>query len=230
LAKLSKTSEEGVTFQSHIDGSTHLLTPEKSVEIQLALGSDIMMCLDQCIPFPSERSAVRAALSLTGRWARRCRGFRDRHTEGGVLFGIVQGGMFADLRSESAAELVEIGFSGYALGGLSVGEPKDVMLEIAAATLPQLPAQTPKYVMGVGTPADLHNLVDLGADMFDCVHPTRNAGNGQLFTSCGAVNISNACYNWILIRSTRLPLLYLPELFQSYLRHLFLAKELWPIV
>jgi queuine tRNA-ribosyltransferase len=228
LAKLSKTSEDGVTFQSHIDGSTHLLTPEKSVEIQLCLGSDIIMCLDQCIPYPAERSAVREALGLTTRWARRCREFRDRHTRGAdALFGIVQGGMFSDLRSESVAELVEIGFNGYAVGGLSVGEPKDVMLEMAAATLPQLPGEKPKYIMGVGTPEDLVNLVDLGADMFDCVMPTRNARNGQLFTGCGAINISNACF-----RQDTEPVESGCQCYtcrnysRAYLRHLYLAKEL----
>jgi len=228
LAKLSKTSEDGVTFQSHIDGSAHLLTPEKSVEIQLCLGSDIIMCLDQCIPYPAERGAVREALALTTRWAGRCKEFRDRHTRGkDLLFGIVQGGMFNDLRSESVAELAEIGFHGYAVGGLSVGEPKDVMLEIAAATLPQLPGEKPKYIMGVGTPADLVNLVDLGADMFDCVMPTRNARNGQLFTGCGAINISNACFKQDIEPVESGCRCYTCRNYsKAYLRHLFLAKEL----
>ncbi|MEW6674146.1 MAG: tRNA guanosine(34) transglycosylase Tgt [Thermodesulfobacteriota bacterium] len=228
LAKLSRTTEDGVTFQSHIDGSTHLLTPEKSVEIQLCLGSDIIMCLDQCIQYPAEKSAVREAMDLTTRWARRCKEFHDRHSRGkDALFGIVQGGMFSDLRGESAAELVEIGFNGYAVGGLSVGEPKDVMLETAALTLPQLPVEKPKYVMGVGTPEDLVNLVSLGADMFDCVLPTRNARNGQLFTDGGAINISNACF-----RKDTGPVApgcgcYTCRNYsRAYLRHLFLAKEL----
>lgn len=228
LAKISKTSEAGVTFQSHIDGSAHLLTPEKSIEIQLGLGSDIIMCLDQCISYPAERKAVREALDLTTRWAARCREFWDRHSRGGdLLFGIIQGGMFSDLRSESAAGLVEIGFNGYAIGGLSVGEPKDVMLDTAAETLPHLPEEKPKYIMGVGTPADLVNLVDLGADMFDCVMPTRNARNGQLFTGRGAVNISNACF-----REDTGPVdsgcrCYTCRNYsRAYLRHLYLAKEL----
>ena len=228
LAKLSKTSEDGVTFQSHIDGSTHLLTPEKSIEIQLCLGSDIIMCLDQCIPYPAERSAVRDALALTTRWAGRCKEFWDRHTRGeDALFGIVQGGMFSDLRSESVAELAEIGFNGYAVGGLSVGEPKDIMLEMAGLTLPQLPGEKPKYIMGVGTPEDLVNLVDLGADMFDCVMPTRNARNGQLFTGCGVINISNACF-----RQDTEPVESCCQCYtcrnysRAYLRHLYLAKEL----
>jgi len=219
LAKLSKTSEDGVTFQSHIDGSAHLLTPEKSIEIQLCLGSDIIMCLDQCISYPAERNAVREALGLTTRWAGRCRAFWDRHTRGGdLLFGIVQGGMFSDLRSESVAELVRIGFNGYAVGGLSVGEPKEVMLEMAAATLPQLPGEKPKYIMGVGTPADLVNL---------CVMPTRNARNGQLFTSGGAINISNACFKLDTEPIESGCRCYTCRNYsKAYLRHLYLAKEL----
>lgn len=228
LAKLSKTSEDGVTFQSHLDGATHLLTPEKSVEIQLCLGSDIIMCLDQCIPYPAEKQAAREALGLTTRWARRCKEFRDRHTRGeDALFGIVQGGMFSDLRSESVASLVDIGFNGYAVGGLSVGEPKEVMLEMAALTLPQLPGDKPKYVMGVGTPADLVNLVDLGADMFDCVLPTRNARNGQLFTGSGAINISNACFKQDTGPVESGCQCYTCRNYsRAYLRHLYLAKEL----
>ena len=228
LAKLSKTSEDGATFQSHIDGSPHLLTPEKSIEIQLCLGSDIIMCLDQCVQYPAEKRAVGEALGLTTRWAKRCREFWDRHTRGeDALFGIVQGGMFSDLRSESVAELVEIGFNGYAVGGLSVGEPKDVMLEMAALTLPQLPAEKPKYVMGVGTPADLVNLVDLGADMFDCVMPTRNARNGQLFTGTGAINISNACFKQDTGPVESGCRCYTCRNYsRAYLRHLYLAKEL----
>jgi len=227
LAKLSRTAEDGVTFQSHIDGSTHLLTPEKSVEIQLCLGSDIIMCLDQCLAYPAERRAVREALGRTTRWAGRCKEFRDRQSRQDALFGIVQGGMYSDLRSESVAGLVEIGFNGYAVGGLSVGEPKEVMLEVAAATLPQLPGEKPKYVMGVGTPEDLVNLVDLGADMFDCVLPTRNARNGQLFTRCGAINISNACFKLDAGPVDPGCRCYTCRNYsKAYLRHLYLAREL----
>jgi len=228
LAKLSRLTEDGVTFQSHIDGSAHLLTPEKSIEIQLALGSDISMPLDQCIRFPADREIALAALERTTRWARRCREYRDRHPGAGpALFGIVQGGMFGDLRTRSVAELAEIGFDGYAVGGLSVGEPKEVMLEIAALTLPQLPSDQVKYVMGVGTPLDLVELVDLGADMFDCVLPTRNARNGQLFTASGTLNISNACHRLDTGPIESGCACYTCRHYsRAYLRHLFLAKEL----
>lgn len=193
LAKLSKVSQEGYAFQSHIDGSRHLLTPEKAIEIQISLNSDIMMCLDQCIQYPAEKNEALAALNLTTQWAQRCKHIWNLKTsKDNALFGIVQGGMFNDLRTQSANELAEIGFPGYAVGGLSVGEPQAMMLEMAAHTLPLLPGRTPKYIMGVGTPEDLVELVALGADMFDCVMPTRNARNGQLFTRHGTFNISNA--------------------------------------
>lgn len=193
LAQLSRLSPQGYAFQSHIDGSSHLLTPEKAVEVQMSLNADIMMCLDQCIHYPAEKAEAAAALDLTTQWAQRCKQTWDnRNSTGNTLFGIVQGGMFADLRAQSVADLIDIGFPGYAVGGLSVGEPKEIMMEMAAHTLPLLPFQAPKYVMGVGTPSDLVELVALGADMFDCVMPTRNARNGQLFTRGGAFNISNA--------------------------------------
>ena len=228
LAKLSKITEEGVAFQSHIDGSRHLLTPEKAVEIQVHLNSDIMMCLDQCIAFPAEREAAKTALELTTRWAERSRQTwtETTSTENG-LFGIVQGGMFRDLRKMSAQALVDMDFPGYAVGGLSVGEPKDLMHEIAEPTLGWLPDNKPKYVMGVGTPQDLVSLVALGADMFDCVMPTRNARNGQLFTRHGAMNISNAAY-----RSDTRPVdsecgcYTCLHYSRAYLRHLYMAKEL----
>lgn len=228
LARLSKISENGATFQSHIDGSTHLLTPEKSVQIQISLGSDIIMCLDQCLPYPAEKKSAREALALTTRWARRCKDFwSSRNRKDNLLFGIVQGGMFSDLRSESVEDLVAIGFDGYAVGGLSVGEPKDLMLEMAAVTLPQLPADKPRYVMGVGTPEDLVNLVALGADMFDCVLPTRNARNGQLFTSSGTINISNACFKLDSKPiETGCSCYTCRHYSKAYLRHLYLAKEL----
>lgn len=195
LARLAKFTEEGVAFQSHIDGSRHFFSPEKSVEIQLGLDSDIIMCLDECLPYPAEYSAAKKGLELTTRWAARCRTFwAENRKRDNALFGIVQGGMFPDLRKESAMQLGELDFPGYAIGGLSVGEPKDTMLEMADHTIPLLPCEKPKYIMGVGTPEDLVDLVGLGADMFDCVMPTRNARNGKLFTSFGAVNISNACH------------------------------------
>ncbi len=226
LAKLRKINEEGVLFQSHIDGSEHVLTPEKSVEIQISLGSDIIMCLDECIKYPAGRDYTIDALKLTTRWAKRCKKAWENEGEN-ALFGIVQGGMLKDLREISADALVEIGFSGYAIGGLSVGEPKDIMLEMADFTLPRLPDNKPKYVMGVGTPEDLVELVALGADMFDCVIPTRNARNGQMFTKYGTINICNSGF-----KSDTEPIesgckCYTCRNYsRAYLRHLYMAKEL----
>ncbi len=193
LAKLFKITEEGTRFQSHLDGSSHLLTPEKSIEIQRCLDSDIVMCLDQCIPYPADRDAASRALERTTRWADRCRTWWQENDPGrSALFGIVQGGMYPDLRQMSAEALIDLDFPGYAVGGLSVGEPKELMLEMADHALPLLPDDKPRYVMGVGTPQDLVNLAAMGADMFDCVMPSRNARNGQLFTDGGALNIANA--------------------------------------
>jgi len=225
LAKLRKISDDGVTFQSHLDGSTHLLTPEKAVEIQEALGSDIMMCLDECTPFPATHGEAEKSLALSTGWAKRCK--ESRKAEANALFGIVQGGMYHDLRAQGVETLVNMGFDGYALGGLSVGEPKDAMLDVASFTLPLLPQGFPRYVMGVGTPEDLLELVSLGADMFDCVIPTRNARNGQLFVKTGTLNICNArhqddpnpveedCGCYTCTHYSR-----------AYLRHLFMAKEI----
>lgn len=228
LAKLAKITEEGASFQSHIDGSAHLLTPEKAVDIQLALGSDIIMCLDQCIKYPSTGAEAADALDLTTRWARRC---KDHWLAGGkgnsTLFGIVQGGMYADLRERSCGAITDIDFPGYAVGGLSVGEPKALMLEMGEVSLSGLPDEKPKYIMGVGTPEDLVDLVALGADMFDCVLPTRNARNGQLFTSTGTLNISNACH-----RQNTGPVDPACDCYtcrhysRAYLRHLYMSKEL----
>ncbi len=226
LAKLFKTSEEGVLFQSHIDGSSHLLTPEKTVEIQKCLGSDIIMCLDNCIAYPSGRDIARDAVKLTTSWAKRCKQSWGNGADN-ALFGIVQGSMFKDLRAESIDDLANIGFSGYAIGGLSVGEPKEIMLDIADFTLPGLPDSKPKYVMGVGFPEDIVELVALGADMFDCVLPTRNARNGQLFTSCGTINICNSCF-----KTDTKPVEPGCECYtcrnysKAYLRHLYMAREL----
>ncbi|MDA3835523.1 MAG: tRNA guanosine(34) transglycosylase Tgt [Spirochaetales bacterium] len=226
LAKLSKTSEEGVLFQSHIDGSSHMLTPGKAVEIQNCLGSDIIMCLDNCIAYPSDMDTARDAAKLTTSWSKRCKHSWE-NGEDNALFGIVQGGMFNDLRAESIDDLVNIGFSGYAVGGLSVGEPKEMMLDIADFTLPRLPDLKPKYVMGVGFPEDIVELVALGADMFDCVIPTRNARNGQLFTSRGTINICNSCF-----KNDTKPVEPGCECYacsnysRAYLRHLYMAKEL----
>ena len=195
LAKMSKITEDGYAFQSHIDGARHLLTPEDTVDVQGRLNSDIMMCLDHCIAYPAGEAEAEAALSLTTRWARRCLARKnDRELADNALFAIVQGGMYKHLRRRSVEELAEMPFAGFAVGGLSVGEPKALMYEIAESTLPLLPAERPRYVMGVGTPADIVEMVGYGADMFDCVMPTRNARNGQLFVATGTINISNAAF------------------------------------
>ena len=226
LAKLRKINEEGVIFQSHIDGSEHILTPEKSIEIQISLGSDIIMCLDECIKYPAGRDYTRDALELTTRWAKRCKKAWENNGRN-ALFGIVQGGMMKDLREISADALVEIGFNGYAIGGLSVGEPKDIMIEMADFTLLRLPDNKPKYVMGVGTPEDLIELVALGADMFDCVIPTRNARNGQMFTKYGTINICNSSFKYDTEPIESGCKCYTCRNYsRAYLRHLYMAKEL----
>lgn len=235
LAKLGKITDQGAFFQSHIDGSSHLLTPEKSVEIQLCLGSDIIMCLDDCIKYPASREHTQEALDLTTRWAKRCKNALQEGigsldltvSKPPSLFGIVQGGMFKDLRKRSAENLSEITFSGYAIGGLSVGEPKEIMFEIADFTLPILPDNKPKYIMGTGTPEDLVELVALGADMFDCVIPTRNARNGQMFTKKGAINICNARFKYDTKPIEPGCACYTCQNYsRAYLRHLYMAKEL----
>lgn len=228
LAKLAKFTEEGVSFQSHIDGSRHFFSPEKSVEIQLGLDSDIIMCLDECLPYPAEHKAAKKGLELTTRWAKRCMDFwTSNRKRDNALFGIVQGGMFKDLRRESAEQLGELDFPGYAIGGLSVGEPKDVMLEMADHTIPLLPYDKPKYIMGVGTPEDLVDLVGLGADMFDCVMPTRNARNGKLFTSFGSINIANSCHTLDESPVDKNCDCYTCRNYsRSYLRHLYKSREL----
>jgi queuine tRNA-ribosyltransferase len=228
LAKLAKISEDGVTFQSHIDGSKHHLTPEKVIGIQTCLGTDITMCLDNCIQYPATREQCQTALETTTKWAKRCKqAWQTTGNGNSTLFGIVQGGMFKELRERSANELLNIDFNGYAVGGLSVGEPVEIMLEIADFTLPILPKAKPRYVMGVGTPENLIELAALGADMFDCVLPTRNARNGQLFTQYGTLNISNSRY-----KDDTEPLepgcrCYTCRNYsRAYLRHLYLAREL----
>lgn len=191
LAKLRKITEKGVTFQSHIDGSRHELTPERSIEIQGLLGSNIQMQLDECVALPAERKEMERAMELSLRWAARSKAaFTDRPGHG--IFGIVQGGDDEALRLRSAAGLVDIGFHGYALGGLAVGEPQEVMLRVIDATAPALPADKPRYLMGVGTPHDILEAVARGIDMFDCVMPTRAGRHGQVFTRRGRVNLKNA--------------------------------------
>lgn len=192
LAKLAKFKDEGVSFQSHLDGSSHLFTPERAVEIQNILGSDIMMSLDWCMGYPATKKEAATALEKTTLWAERGRDYWIENGQLNSLFGIVQGGMYPDLRSISARQLSDLDFPGYSIGGLSVGEPTELMYEMADHTLPKLPKEKPRYVMGVGTPENLVELTSMGVDMFDCVMPSRNARNGQLFTASGTMNISNA--------------------------------------
>jgi queuine tRNA-ribosyltransferase len=225
LGSLRKVSEEGVTFQSHLDGSSQFLTPEKVMEIQRALGTDIAMALDECVPYPSPYEYVKASAEQTSRWAKRCLQVKGEGDP--ALFAIVQGGVYRDLREKSVQTLVEMGFQGYAIGGLSVGEPKSMMLDVLAWTIPFLPENTPRYLMGVGTPEDMINAVILGVDFFDCVLPTRNARNGTLFTSSGKISIKQAQY-----AEDRRPVdetcgCYTCRHYsRAYLRHLYLSKEI----
>jgi queuine tRNA-ribosyltransferase len=262
LKGLGQVTEDGFHFRSHLDGSSHSLSPERAVEVQLALGADIIMTLDECVEFPSSHETLRRAVKLTGRWARRAKdyylgvrdqgsGIRENATDGDqgprvgerslapyqgslapdpqppALFGIVQGGTDRDLRRESAEEICDIGFEGYAVGGLSVGEPKSETYDIAGFTVELLPADRPRYLMGVGTPADLVECVARGIDLFDCVMPTRNARNACVFTSEGKLVIKNACY-----ASDPAPLDPACECrvcrrySRGYLRHLFVAGEM----
>jgi queuine tRNA-ribosyltransferase len=238
LAARRVITEEGADFQSHLDGTRYLLTPERATDVQSRLGSDIAMVLDECLAFPATREAVAESMARSVRWAGRC---RQRLTElrsgpvdgvtvtnpGQVQFGIVQGGLFPDLRRESVDATVAVGFEGYAIGGLSVGEPVDEMYAITGETASRLPREQPRYLMGAGTPVDLIESVARGIDMFDCVLPTRNARNGQLFTSEGRLNIKNAkyaeddgpldpaCGCYTCRHHSR-----------AYLRHLFMAGEM----
>lgn len=225
LTELRKITEEGVKFRSHIDGSMHLLTPELSIKVQEALGADVIMCFDECPPAEADRDYVERSLAMTSRWARRCKEAHTRQDQ--LLFGIVQGGRFSDLRRRSLEELQEIGFDGYALGGLSVGEEKPVMHEVMDSCSEQLPSDYPRYIMGVGTPEDLVEAVWRGYDMFDCVMPTRNARNGMLFTSQGRLNIKRKQYE-----EDQGPLdpncsCYVCRNYsRAYLRHLFRTGEI----
>ncbi|MCW5725387.1 MAG: tRNA guanosine(34) transglycosylase Tgt [Maricaulaceae bacterium] len=192
LAGLRKLTEEGVTFRSHVDGSEHALTPERAIEIQAdLLGADISMQLDECTPFPCTRDAARKSMELSLRWAARCKAaFGVREAQ--ALFGIVQGGVYGDLRAESAQRLVDMGFDGYAVGGLAVGEGFETMCAVLDGVVPHLPAERPRYLMGVGKPVDLVESVARGIDMFDCVLPTRSGRHGQAWTDEGPVNLKNA--------------------------------------
>jgi queuine tRNA-ribosyltransferase len=240
-------TEAGVHFRSHLDGSARFLSAERATDIQAALGSDIAMMFDECLSYPADKPAVAASMAMTLRWARRSRdrmqALRAGETSAGedgtplapvalvtpaqAQFGIVQGGVFTDLREESAAGTVDVGFDGYALGGLSVGEPPEVMYEVVEHTTARLPADRPRYLMGVGTPADLVEAVARGVDMFDCVLPTRNARNGQLFTRHGRLNIKNAQYaedDRPIDEACRCYTCRTAS--RAYLRHLFVAGEM----
>jgi queuine tRNA-ribosyltransferase len=193
LATLRKISEQSVVFRSHLDGTTFELSPERAIEVQALLEADISMQLDECLKLPAAREEIERAMRLSLRWAERSRrAFASRAREGYALFGIVQGGDDLQLRDESARELTQIGFEGYAIGGLAVGEPQEVMLNVVAETAPQLPSDRPRYLMGVGTPHDMLETVARGIDMFDCVMPTRNGRHGMAFTRFGSINVANA--------------------------------------
>jgi queuine tRNA-ribosyltransferase len=225
LEALRRVSDEGVVFRSHLDGSLHALSPERAVDIQEKLGADVAMVLDECLLYPSERGDARAAAMRSLYWAARAKKVRARSDQ--ALFGIVQGGAYEDLRRENARALLELDFEGYGIGGLAVGEPKELLREMTAISASELPEDRPRYLMGVGTPLDILESVALGIDMFDCVLPTRNARNGQLFTADGKINIKNArfaaderpvdahCRCYTCRTASR-----------AYLRHLYVAGEM----
>ncbi len=227
LASLRKISEDGVTFQSHIDGSSHALTPERSIEIQCLLGADIQMQFDECTPFPCMAEDAETSMELSLRWGERSKAsFAANGSPGQALFGIVQGGVYPHLRERSAAALVAMDFPGYAIGGLAVGEGQPVMLDMLRLTLPLLPENKPRYLMGVGTPDDLVGAVEKGADMFDCVMPTRAGRHGLAFTWEGKINIKNAVHagdNRPLDDLSQCPAAR--NYSRAYLHHLFKAGE-----
>ncbi len=226
LGAMRKISEEGVQFRSHIDGSKHMLTPEKSMEIQNALGSDIIMAFDECAPYPADRQYVKDSLERTTRWLKRCKDYH-KNTEKQSLFGIMQGGMYADLRKQSAEEIVELDLPGYAIGGLSVGEPKPLMYEMLDGCVDYLPKEKPRYLMGVGSPDCLFEGVERGIDMFDCVLPTRIARHGMAMTSVGRVNIKNAKYERdFTALDPNCDCYTCRNYSRAYLRHLFKADEI----
>ncbi len=226
LGAMRKISEEGVEFRSHIDGSKHMLSPGKSMEIQNALGSDIMMAFDECAPYPADRNYVKNSLERTTRWLKRCKEYH-KNTEQQSLFGIMQGGMYKDLRKQSAEEIVELDLPGYAIGGLSVGEPKEIMYEVMDDCVDYLPADKPRYLMGVGSPDCLFEGVERGIDMFDCVLPTRIARHGMAMTSQGRVNIKNAKYERDFTPLDPNCDCYTCRNYsKAYLRHLFKSDEI----
>ena len=226
LGAMRKISEEGVEFRSHIDGSKHMLSPEKSMEIQNALGSDIMMAFDECAPYPADRNYVKNSLERTTRWLKRCKEYH-KNTEQQSLFGIMQGGMYKDLRKQSAEEIVELDLPGYAIGGLSVGEPKEIMYEVMDDCVDYLPSDRPRYLMGVGSPDYLFEAVERGIDMCDCVLPTRIARHGMAMTSQGRVNIKNAKYERDFTPLDPNCDCYTCRNYsKAYLRHLFKSDEI----
>jgi queuine tRNA-ribosyltransferase len=226
LAPLRKVAEAGVTFRSHIDGAMVELSPERAIEVQILLGSDIAMQLDECVSLPAERAEIERAMQLSLRWAERCKRAFETALPGRALFGIVQGGDDRTLREDSVRALVDLGFDGYAIGGLAVGETPEVMLEVVGYTAPALPADRPRYLMGVGTPLDLLEAVARGIDMFDCVLPTRNGRHGLAFTRFGPINIKNAAHAGDprpLDPESRCPAAC--DFSRAYLHHLFKAGE-----
>ncbi len=223
---LNRITDEGVYFNSHLDGSRHFFTPELSMEIQNSLGSDIMMCFDECIPYPAEKGYAAESLQRTVKWEKRSKE-AHKNTDMQMLFGIIQGGMYKDLRTLSTKMTVDLDFPGYAIGGLSVGEPKDIMYDMLAHTAEIMPADKPRYLMGVGTPVDLIEGINLGVDMFDCVMPTRNGRNGMVFTWNGPLNIRNASYAMDESPIDDACDCYVCRNFsRAYLRHLYKAGEI----
>ena len=225
MNKLTKVTEEGVKFKSHIDGSSHFISPEKAIEIQEALGADIIMAFDEPTPYPADIATTQKSLSLTTRWAKRCKDALQSKNQS--LFGIIQGGMHPNLRKESSKQIIELDFPGYAIGGLSVGEEKNLMNDMTEVTSSLLPELKPRYLMGVGTPEDLLTCSSMGVDMFDCVMPTRNARNGYLFITGGKINIRNSQYhNDPKPIDSNCSCYTCKNYSRAYLRHLIMAGEI----
>jgi len=229
LATLMKVKDEGVSFNSHIDGSRHFLRPEDIIRLQYELGSDIMMVLDECLHYPCPRDRAERSLELTNDWARRSKQSFERLNArtSSLLFGIVQGSTYPDLRKKSGEELVEIGFDGYAIGGLSVGEPKELMYEMMESSVKYLPENKPRYAMGIGMPQDFFKAIEMGVDMFDCVVPTRNGRNGAAYTNEGRVIVRNGKYSKDLRPlSESCDCVVCKNYSRSYIRHLFNTQEI----